>query len=271
MVQVCCPVCGAPLEMGGAAWRCSAGHSFDVARQGYVNLLTVDRKRTRDPGDSPTQVNARRTFLDAGFYAPLAEAVCAATAAASPESVLDAGCGEGYYLRCLGRRLPEAARWGVDIAKQAVRYAAARDPAGRYVTATAAHLPFAVGSFGCVWSLFALTAAAEFRRVLRRGGVFLQVTAGPDHLLGLRRLIYDRVRPKAPAPPPALPGFRLVRSDVVEFPLHLACGGQVMALLAMTPHFMRISPEGAARARAAEGLEDRAQAVLRVYEAAEID
>ena len=171
MIQVICPVCGAALEPQGAAWRCVQGHCFDVARQGYVNLLTVTQKHSRHPGDTREMVAARRAFLDAGWYAPIAGALADLVRRFCPaaEAVLDAGCGEGYYLSQLGW-IPE--RWGIDISRDAVRYAAARDRSAHWLTATAAHLPFADGGFDCVLSMFALTAGAELFRVLRPGGVF---------------------------------------------------------------------------------------------------
>ena len=105
----------------------------------------------------------------------------------------------------------------------------------------------------------------EFRRVLRPGGAFIQVTAGEDHLLALRSLIYETVRRKQPEPDPVLPGFALERSELVEFSFALEDNAAVMALLAMTPHYLRITKEGLVRARAAEGLQDRAQARFRIY------
>ena len=125
MIQVICPVCGAALAPQGAAWRCVQGHCFDVARQGYVNLLTVTQKHSRHPGDTREMVAARRAFLDAGWYAPIAKTLADLVRRFCPEtaSVLDAGCGEGYYLSQLGW-VPE--RWGIDISRDAVRYAAVR-------------------------------------------------------------------------------------------------------------------------------------------------
>lgn len=267
MLKVCCPVCGLPLQQTKPAWRCEAGHSFDVARQGYVNLLTVDRKHSRQPGDSPAQVQARRTFLAEGHYTPLAQRVAEVVAAEAPKAVLDAGCGEGYYLTELGKALPEVARWGVDISKDAVRMAAARDKGAQWLTATAAHLPFPDGSFDCVLSMFALTAEAEFHRVLRPGGLFLQVLAGPEHLLSLRKLIYPELLHREKEQHRALEGFTLERSETVEFSFTLTENRQILDLLSMTPHFMRISKEGADRARAAQTLSDTFQAVCNCYRA----
>ena len=215
MIQVICPVCGAALAPQGAAWRCVQGHCFDVARQGYVNLLTVTQKHSRHPGDTREMVAARRAFLDAGWYAPIAGALADLVRRFCPaaEAVLDAGCGEGYYLSQLGW-IPE--RWGIDISRDAVRYAAARDRSAHWLTATAAHLPFADGGFDCVLSMFALTAGAEFFRVLRPGGIFVQVLAGQGHLPGLKSIIY-------PAPPGAAGLRAAAHADAALFILPAGC------------------------------------------------
>ena len=200
-----CPVCNMPIVPGETVWRCAQGHSFDVARQGYVNLLPVQQKHSLHPGDTPEQVRARRRFLGAGFYAPIAAAVCELLGSA--RRVLDVGCGEGYYLRQFGQAHPEAERWGLDISRDAVRLAAGADKAGHYLVATAARLPFADGSFDALMSLFALTVPEEFSRVLTSGGVYLQALAAPDHLQSLKELIYPELTQKPKDLTPALPGF----------------------------------------------------------------
>ena len=98
-MELLCPVCGLPLWRAESSWKCEKNHSFDIARQGYVNLLTVDRKHARHPGDTKEQVAARKAFLDAGYYAPIAETVCRILTPFSPRSVLDAGCGPLDRLR----------------------------------------------------------------------------------------------------------------------------------------------------------------------------
>lgn len=98
MAQVLCPVCGKSLQTDEKNWQCDAGHSFDVARQGYVNLLTVDKKHSLHPGDTREQVAARKAFLDRGYYTPIAETLKEILQKEQPASILDAGCGEGYYM-----------------------------------------------------------------------------------------------------------------------------------------------------------------------------
>ena len=122
-MKLLCPVCGAELEKQEHALRCSAGHSFDIARQGYVNLLPVQQKRSLHPGDTREQVASRRRFLDTGLYAPICDALCETAAelgASGP--VLDVGCGEGYYAARLARALG-CELVGLDISKESVRCA----------------------------------------------------------------------------------------------------------------------------------------------------
>ena len=265
MVQPLCPVCGRELMCGAQVWRCAEGHSFDVARQGYVNLLTVDRKHSLHPGDTREMVAARRAFLDAGHYEPIARTLCELVARFAPGagSVLDAGCGEGYYLSQLVGRIPSL--WGIDISKEAVRYAAVREKKAHWLTATAAHLPFADGTFDCVLSMFALTAAGEFYRVLKPTGVFVQVLAGQGHLPALKTVIYPELHQKEKVLHPQLPGFELQYSQELSF--NFSVDGQEMIhnLLYMTPHVWRISREGAQALETLEHLDDRAEIVFNIY------
>jgi len=251
-----CPLDGAPLRRDGATWRCASGHSFDVAADGHVHLLPVQFKRSRDPGDSKPMVAARRRFLESGAYAPIADAVAGAVfASAAPDrplACLDAGCGEGHYLR----RLADAAGerplelLGLDISKWAVQAAARRDRRAAWVVGTNARLPVLSGTLDRVLCLFGFPVYAEFARVLRPGGELLQVDAGPDHLRELREVIYPSLRPDRTSGPPAPEGFTLAACDTLRFGLHLDGAERIADLLAMTPHLYRASAEGRSRAAA---------------------
>ena len=261
---LCCPVCGLPLVRGDHALRCAAGHSFDVARQGYVNLLTVSQKHSKSPGDTREQVQARRAFLAGGYYRPIAETLCRLAAPLGPKTIVDAGCGEGYYLAALQEALPGADCLGLDISKEAVRCAAGAHKSIAWITATAAAIPLTGASCDLVLSLFALTAAGEFYRVLRPGGHFLQVLAGPDHLLGLKSVIYPELFHREKISHPELPGFSLVQTETLEFSFTLE-GPAVQNLLYMTPHVYRIGKAGADRLRATETLTDTAHVIFNLY------
>ncbi len=267
MTTVCCPVCTAPLTRGERVWFCPAGHSFDVARHGYVNLLPVTQKHSLHPGDTREQVAARRDFLNGGYYAPIAERIDALLAQFCPDcrSLLDAGCGEGYYLSRLPQ-IPE--RWGIDISREAVRFAAVREKSAHFLVATASHLPFAGASFDALLSMFALTLPEEFSRVLTSGGVFLQVLAGQNHLPQLKSLIYPELHHKEKELHPQLPGFTRLHEETLEFSFCLDDAQQVENLLSMTPHFWRITKDGAQRLAQVSRLEDRAQVIFNVYQKA---
>lgn len=263
MIIPLCPVCGAPLTTEKPAWKCENNHSFDVARQGYVNLLPVTQKHSLHPGDTAAMVAARRDFLNAGYYAPIAEKMRELVAAYAPdaEGILDAGCGEGYYLSKLNAK----ERWGVDISKDAVRYAAVREKNAQFLAATAAHLPFPDASFDCVLSMFALTAAAEFARVLKGSGIFVQVLAGEKHLSALKSVIYPTLLEKGKNLHPQLDDFTLLREETLSFAFTLETREMVQNLLSMTPHVWRISKEGADALARIDRLSDRAEVVFNVY------
>lgn len=263
-MELICPVCGLPLVKRERSYVCENRHGFDMARQGYVNLLTVQQKHSLAPGDTREQVLSRRSFLEEGHYAPIADALVeAARKYGATGEILDVGCGEGYYSTRLAKAL-DLPLTGLDISKEAVRCAAAKYKDAQWLCATAAHIPVPDGAAGVMTSLFALTLPEEYRRVLCPGGLYLQVLAAQDHLLGLKSIIYDRLNFKEKDTVPELPGFTLMESIPVRFSFSVE-GQQVQNLFSMTPHVFRIGKAGAERLQKTGALTDTASCMLNVY------
>ena len=263
-MNLLCPVCGSQLNREDRRLVCTHNHSFDIARQGHVNLLVVQQKHSLNPGDTREQVLSRRKFLEAGYYAPIARTLIeTARELGIAGEILDVGCGEGWYSAQLADALG-AELTGLDISKEAVRCAAAKYKGKQWLCATAAHIPVADGSADLVTSLFSLTLPEEFRRVLKEGGFYFQVLAAEDHLLGLKRIIYDNLIFKEKDTVPELPGFERVKSVPIRFDFAVE-GQQIRNLFSMTPHVFRIGKEGAERLRNTQILADTASCVLNVF------
>jgi 23S rRNA (guanine745-N1)-methyltransferase len=248
-----CPLCRAALQRGPASWRCGNGHAFDVAREGYVNLLPVQHRKSRAPGDNADMVRARREFLDAGHYAPLRESIAALLSPLQAGAVLDLGCGEGYYTGALHTAAGITASKltatdaaaagetvGIDISREAIQRAAKRHAGITWLVAGSAALPLADACCDLVASLFAPVSAAEIARVLKPGGHVLVAAPAADHLQALREILFETVRPHDPAKSltALLPDFTEVTRREVRFALSLDAAA-LRQLLLMTPYGWR--------------------------------
>lgn len=265
-MNLTCPVCGQMLTIADKSCICPNRHSFDIARQGYVNLLTVQQKHSLAPGDTREQVLSRRAFLESGHYSPISDGLNqAALDFGAKGPILDVGCGEGYYSSRLAKAMG-AELTGLDISKEAVRCAAGKYKDALWLCATAAHIPVEDASVGTLTSLFALTLPEEYHRVLKPGGLYFQVLAAEDHLLGLKSIVYDTLTHKEKDSVPNLPGFTLLESRPIRFDFHIE-GEMIRSLFAMTPHLFRIGKAGAQRLAETTALSDTASCILNIYRA----
>jgi 23S rRNA (guanine745-N1)-methyltransferase len=251
-----CPVCRGPLLLSADGYQCSNNHTFDAARQGYVNFLLAHKKHSKEPGDSPEMIQSRRRFLDRGHYNRVSDGINQAVAdnlhnSASERSlsILDAGCGEGFYLKRLRESLAHGPGkpvhidyYGVDISKYAVRMATQRDKTVDWFVASIADLPFAFSSLDVVLSVFSPINAAEFSRILGKTGRLVIVIPGPKHLNGLREIIYPVAREHAQSAliEQARGLFTPVAETRINYQIELTSPGEIMDLLAMTPYFWNI-------------------------------
>jgi 23S rRNA (guanine745-N1)-methyltransferase len=269
IAALACPVCGAGLATAGASLRCPRGHAFDVARQGYVNLIAG---RAPTTGETPAMVAARAEFLGAGHYAPLVDAVAvrASTAAGTEGMVVDAGAGTGHYLSAVLDRLPGRYGIAVDAAKAAARFAARAHPRAAAVVADVWRgLPVLMGTAAVVLNVFAPRNADEFARALRPEGTLIVVTPRADHLASLvRPLGLLRVDPAKDLRLDAALGrrFHLAETHRYGFDLALdhAAAGQAIA---MGPSAWHVEPEALAERLAdlPDPITTRVSVTLRLY------
>ena len=264
-----CPHCKAPLEQSGGSLFCTGArrHCFDVAASGYVNLALPGASKG---GDDTALIAARRAFLRAGYYRPVAEKLLSLVREYAPgDAVLDAGCGEGYYscfLAEAGFRV-----FGIDLSKKgitaAAKSAARAGLSAGFAVAGIFELPIADNSVDAVVSLFAPVAGAEFCRVLRPGGTLIMAGAGARHLLALKKVLYDDVyenEPRADEPTELTP----VHRESLSFDMELS-DRVAQDLFAMTPYYYRTPRAGRERLAALQSLSCGAEVDFSVYRKAE--
>ncbi|MDE9408173.1 putative RNA methyltransferase [Acinetobacter nosocomialis] len=237
-----CPVCRQRLELVNKTWRCEQGHSYDIAKQGYVNLHVVQHKHSKNPGDTPESVDARRAFLQGGYYQPLQQAVVHLLKHLKAKAVLDIGCGEGYYTSAMQQVVEQCI--GVDIAKNAVQRAAKLNANVTWVVGTGATLSVIDQSIDVCTSLFSPIPQAEILRVLKDDGYLIVVTPATDHLYAMREALFEQVNPHTPQKfvEQLQDLFELKEQQVIDAPL-LLDQEALKNLIAMTPYAYKASPE----------------------------
>ena len=261
-----CPNCGKALERAEKRLVCASGHSFDLSKEGYVNLLLSPGG---EHGDNKEMVKARARFLEGGHYLPLRSLLCARLREAHPETVLDAGCGEGWYTEEMARALPESRFAAVDLSKYAAACAARRlglsEPGARNGCAVASVYALPVGdeSFDAVVSVFSPFAREEFLRVLRPGGLLLLAVPGDRHLWQMKELLYDEPYENE-LQPRTVEGFDFEKEDELHYVRSLS-GDEARDLFAMTPYFYRTPEAGRRRAEACGGLDVEIAFHLLIY------
>ena len=271
--MIACPVCHLPLPLidgdtdkRGALKRrcCDNNHSFDRAKQGYFNLLMVNQKKSKNPGDNAEMVLARKRFLDRGFYAAISEAINTALvpdAARQPGlQIADNGCGEGYYTNQLHQALNAAdvqhTLYGIDISRDAVKTACQRDRDIEWMVGSGGKLPFMPNTLGMIFSVFTPVMAERWKELLTEDGSVWLILPAAEHLLELRQHIYDDVQTDeySPAAEMEQAGFKLDSQHKHQSSVHIPADA-LPDLLTMTPHGWRIKNEKRVAITALDGLD----------------
>jgi 23S rRNA (guanine745-N1)-methyltransferase len=248
-----CPSCSEKLLQNNKVWSCINGHSYDVAKEGYVNLLLAQHKNSKQPGDNKQMVNGRRAFLEQGFYKPLADAISnlfkqylATLKDQTQASFFDAGCGEGYYMDQVSQSCHqddvEIEFSGLDISKFAVQKAAKKYPKNHFAVASTFQLPLEDDSQDAVLQIFAPSSELEIHRVLKANGIWITVNPAANHLFEFKQALYDKpVEHKTEQVTPQ--GFEQTEQINLSFVIHLTESQQRENLLMMTPYYWSATAE----------------------------
>lgn len=242
-----CPLCRQLLQLTDKTWRCSNNHCFDCAKEGYVNLLPVQNKNSKDPGDNQQMMLARRQFLEAGFYQPLSDKVNQIACGLIKQNcqILDIGCGEGYYSNRLFEALNQqvdAQLVGLDISKSAIKYAAKKYKQLQFCVASAYDMPFEDHSIDLMLRIYAPSKLDEIKRVLKKEGYLITVSPAPKHHYAIKELIYEQPR-LHPVSDAELDGFKLVEQLQLSWQLEMTDAAMIGHFLEMTPYAWKLTSD----------------------------
>ncbi|MBI9099848.1 MAG: 23S rRNA (guanine(745)-N(1))-methyltransferase [Spirochaetaceae bacterium] len=245
MKNFICPHCKSSLRLQNRSLICENRHCFDLAKEGYVNLLPVNWKKTKDPGDNSKMMMARRAFLESGHYEPLADKLAEIIKKIHENeraTLLDLGCGEGYYAAYIKEQNRAINMLGLDISKTAIRYASKKYKDISFSVASAFQIPISDNELDIVLRIYAPSSDSELQRVIKKGGYLITVTPGERHLYQLRDIIYREVR-KHREEAKELKLFQLEEKIKLTYSLDIQDLPTIQNLLEMTPFGWKISEE----------------------------
>ena len=255
-----CPLCKAKLFQNEHSLKCEHGHSFDISAEGYVHLLPANKMNSKIPGDSKEMAASRSAFLDKGYYEPLLlelEKTVLELAKDEETSVLDCGCGEGYYTSNIAKelknRIPKAKIAGFDISRPSVRRAAKRTKEVEFAVASVFDIPVPDGEFDILLNVFSPLSIGEYNRVLKNGGYYIYVVPAARHLWELKAAIYDVPYENREEDTP-YEGFEHVETRRVRYKTEIKTSEDIFALFRMTPYYWKTSAKGAEKLKRYESL-----------------
>ena len=259
-----CPKCRTQLNIADKSLKCSNNHCFDLAKEGYVNLL-ISNKNGSFIGDNKDMALSRRDFLNKGYFKLLADSLCNELYALGSDSpfVLDICCGEGYYSSYL-KEHHAGKYYGFDISKEMVRLAAKRKNDVSYFVANMTDIPLSDSSVDFAFHLFAPFYEKEFYRVLNNNGVLISVTPGKRHLFSLKELLYDTPY-ENDLTPPETSLLKLKEQKNIRAEITLTSHEDIISLFKMTPYYYHTSNECKQRLNNISSLKTEIEFILNIF------
>lgn len=248
MTGFICPVCREQLRCSERVYICKNNHSFDIAKSGYVNLLCSSKSSKKRHGDDKLMVNARTAFLNGGYYDILLKNIIQSVKifTNNPEGILDAGCGECFYLDGVAKALEKEGKspllLGIDISKNALMAGAKRNKNIALAVSGINKIPIADDSLEVILNIFAPMDREEFLRVLKKGGILIRAIPLEKHLFGLKEKIYDKPYLNE-VPSPQADGFTLLDKTEIKEVMTVKNSGDIENLFKMTPYYYKTGTE----------------------------
>lgn len=270
MINLICPVCGSELNKIENSLKCNNNHSFDIARQGYVNLLMSNKSSLKHHGDDKLMVNARRDFFDKGYYAPLRDAVIKAVMNHAKENVhiVDSGCGDCWYTEGVYKALLDAELnptiTGIDISKDALIAGRKRCRELTLCVASASKLPIKTKSVDILLNIFSPLELGEYIRVLTRDGILIRAIPMERHLWSLKQAVYDNPYENPPVDT-YLDGFELVDTIEVREKIKLSSTEDIQNLFKMTPYYYKTGEKDQQKLNKLDSLEAELEVMVLSY------
>lgn len=263
--ELCCPVCGSDFSLENKSLVCSCGHCFDMAKEGYVNLLTSSHKSGSLIGDNKSMALSRQNFLSKGFFSALSKFLCDYTQKREKRNpvVLDICCGEGYYSSELLQNT-KCRLYGFDLSKEMIRLAAKRKTNASFFVANISKIPMKERSVDLAFEFFAPFHESEFSRVLKKDGVLLCAVPGENHLFELKEKIYKKAY-KNDEQLPKTTLLTLRNTYKVQRKIELNSSEDIVNLFKMTPYFYHTSAEDLQKLYSLTHLETTTEFVISEY------
>lgn len=261
-----CPVCSCDLKKEGRTFLCENRHSFDISKEGYVNLLMSQQSSLKRHGDDKVMVKARRDFLSGGFYDALRTAVCDCVNSVLPKgsAIADIGCGEGYYTSAVSEQC-DCEIFGIDISKDALKFASKMLRDCYFAVASAFSLPFKDESADCILNVFAPSAYDEFSRILKNDGKLIKAVPLEDHLWELKSALYDKPYKNKPEKRDN-ELFKLISVKELKYKIKLDSKADIENLFKMTPYYYKTGRNEAQRLLSLDCLETTVHFGVEIYE-----
>ncbi|MFP6808909.1 MAG: methyltransferase domain-containing protein [Pseudomonadales bacterium] len=273
--MVICPICSDTFVDFDKTYRCVNGHAFDRAKEGYVNLLPVGMKNSKEPGDTRLAVTARHEFLNLGHYQPIAaklSSIIGEHFASREENIvmLDSGCGEGYYLEQLQQDNHKLLALGFDISKPAIQLAAKKRAGCHFFVASAKTLPVAEQSVDVILNCFSPFFASN-SALLRKGGLVIFVNGAEKHLIEMRQQLYAENVEHHFKPANLEDHLQQIGKYNLNYSIDLQTSKERSDLITMTPHHYRSTLEAQQKFIESDPQQVTADIVIYVYKMGEVN